>query len=797
MTVSSTGIDAVLQAQPPAFTSEQALEIGRGTFGIEASGALNLGSERDQTFMLTGSAETGIAVLKVSNVAEDPAMLDMEASAAWQVSRCDPGLTIALPRPRPAATSTPLPDGGRAAVSRHAADFRVRWTHRGAGHWVRAYDVLPGRIRLDPLTLLDPAMTAWGETTARLGLALRGFIHPRAIRRLPWDVQHAPSVRPMTAFIADPDARAAVTRVLDRYDSAVAPRWGLLRAQIIHSDLTSDNVLADDDGLITGIVDFGDMTHTALIADLAAVLDSLCGGREPADMFRVARLVIDGYERLLPLEPIELGLLGELWAARAAVTVAIGSWRAASGLEDPAFAERFADSALAMIDNLLSAGWATVARCLGADSTLLGSTGRIKELAERRDRVFGPAMEPLSYAEPIEMASASGVWMTDADGRRYLDMYNNVVCVGHAHPRVTGAVSRQWRSLNTNLRYLHASAVDLGERLIETCPDGLDTVLFVNSGSEANDLAWRLACWHTGNAGGLCTGFAYHGITAAMADFSPEVLPGARTPDHVQTWAPPDSYRGLHQDTTGFEAALGRLASHGYAPAAAILDSVLQSDGIYELETPYVRELVRLTHQAGGLWIADEVQGGHGRTGEAMWSFQRFGIVPDFVTLGKPMGNGQPVGAVITRRDLLERFARDTVFFSTFAGTQVSMAAAHAVLDVLADERVLPRTQAAGAELRAAVRAATTEFGCVGDIRGVGLANAIEIVTDRASKRPDPVTAAAVKNALRRHGVLVGTTGRSGNVLKVRPPLAFTQDLVRAFTAALTASLEDCRVSVA
>jgi 4-aminobutyrate aminotransferase-like enzyme len=180
-----------------------------------------------------------------------------------------------------------------------------------------------------------------------------------------------------------------------------------------------------------------------------------------------------------------------------------------------------------------------------------------------------------------------------------------------------------------------------------------------------------------------------------------------------------------------------------------------------------------------------------------MWSFQRFGIVPDFVTLGKPMGNGQPVGAVITRRDLLERFARDTVFFSTFAGNQVSMAAAHAVLDVLADERVLPRTQAAGAELRAAVRAATSEFGGVGDVRGVGLANAIEIVTDRASRRPDPVTAAAVKNALRRHGVLVGTTGRTGNVLKIRPPLAFTEDLVPVFTRALTASLEDCRVSVA
>ena len=299
-------------------------------------------------------------------------------------------------------------------------------------------------------------------------------------------------------------------------------------------------------------------------------------------------------------------------------------------------------------------------------------------------------MESLSYAEPIEMASASGVWMTDTSGRRYLDMYNNVVCLGHSHPRVASAVARQGRVLNTNMRYLHHAAIELGERLLATCPAGLDTVLFVNSGSEANDVAWRIARHHTGNAGGLCTDYAYHGITEAIAALSPETLPPGGLAAHVETWAPADAYRGLHLGTEGFVEALDRLRGKGIAPAATILDGVLQSDGVLDLDPAYVQELVRLTHAAGGLWIADEVQGGHGRTGEAMWSFERFGIDPDFVTLGKPMGNGQPVGAVITRRELAESFARDTVFFSTFGGNQVSMAAAHAVLDVLADEHVLP-----------------------------------------------------------------------------------------------------------
>jgi 4-aminobutyrate aminotransferase-like enzyme len=192
--------------------------------------------------------------------------------------------------------------------------------------------------------------------------------------------------------------------------------------------------------------------------------------------------------------------------------------------------------------------------------------------------------------------------------------------------------------------------------------------------------------------------------------------------------------------------------------------------------------------------VADEVQGGHGRTGEAMWSFERFGIEPDFVTLGKPMGNGHPVAAVITRREIAERMAEHTVVFSTFGGNQVSVAAAHGVLDVIADERVLPRVVDAGEALRAAVRAVVEPFDCVGDVRGMGLANAIELVTDRTSKRPDPAMAKAVRNGLRRHGALVGTTGRDVNILKVRPPLAFTAHHAPVFAAALEATLHElCR----
>jgi 4-aminobutyrate aminotransferase-like enzyme len=340
------------------------------------------------------------------------------------------------------------------------------------------------------------------------------------------------------------------------------------------------------------------------------------------------------------------------------------------------------------------------------------------------------------------------------------------------------------------MRYLHGSAIELAERLTATCPPSLDTVFFVNSGSEANDLAYRLATTVTGNIGGLCTTRAYHGVSHVIAPFSPETLRPEQLPDWLERWAPTDTYRGLHTDESSFRDALDRLAAKGLAPAMAILDGVLQSDGVYDLAPSLVQAWVRMTHEAGGLWVADEVQGGHGRTGEAMWSFERFGIEPDIVTLGKPMGNGHPVAAVITRRDIAERFAADTVFFSTFGGNQVSVAAAHAVLDVLRDERVLPRVVEAGDALRAAVREATADDERIGDVRGIGLANAIEIVCDRASKEPDAGTTDRIKNALRRHGVLVGTTGVHGNILKVRPPLAFTTREVPVFVDALRATLD-------
>ncbi|HEX6844834.1 MAG TPA: phosphotransferase, partial [Actinomycetota bacterium] len=345
-------MDEVLHTTPPRFDEGEAVEIAARTFGIAAATARNLGSERDQTFLLADPDGVGVAVMKVSNLAEDPATLDMEALAALHVHRVDPALGVALPWVAPDAD----PEQG---VDAYRAELRAD----DGAHWVRAYDVLPGASRIEPLDLSDAALAAWGETTARLGRAMRGFFHPRAQRTMLWDVQHALRVRPMLDDV-QPAKRAGVEAVLDRFEEVVVPVWPSLRAQCVHGDLTVDNALTDAAGLITGVIDFGDMSHSALAIDVASILDSLTAGREGDELIRSARLILDGYQRVTPLEPDELRLMGELWAARCAVTIAIGSWRAARGLEDRGFAERFNDVVIRSIETLLATGWEETAAAL-------------------------------------------------------------------------------------------------------------------------------------------------------------------------------------------------------------------------------------------------------------------------------------------------------------------------------------------------------------------------------------------------------------------------------------------------
>jgi 4-aminobutyrate aminotransferase-like enzyme/aminoglycoside phosphotransferase (APT) family kinase protein len=731
-TYDRSAVSSVLDSAPPQFTAKEAARIAADVFGVHGT-ASALGSERDQAFML----ESG--VLKISNTNEDEAVLDLEEAAIAHIAAVEPDLPVA-----------------RALAPR--ATFE--------GHHVRLFERRRGR-KAGP-ELDDAAVREIAAVHARLCLALRSFFHPAAGRELLWNVRAAPRLRPLLDEIPDPARRALVARMLDRYEERVLPQWERLRGQVVHGDFNLDNLLVDERGRVTGILDFGDCCQTALAADLAVALASLLRGRPPEDVFRVARIALDGFASRLPLEQLELELLGDLVAARLAAIVSISAWRSHRFPENAAYIEAWDDDSWRLLELLDELAPHEVTRKLGARR----SSTATPELARRRNETLGALLTPLTYARPVHVVRAEGVWIYEPDGHRLLDAYNNVPVVGHCHPRVTEAVVRQTRLAATNARYLAEPLVELAERLLATFPPeaALDTVLLVNSGSEANDLAWRLATGVTGHDGALVTENAYHGVTGATTALSPEDWPTPPPAAHVARIPPPGSGANI---AAALERIDGRLA-------ATFLDGSLMSDGIHVPETSELRLLVERTHAAGGLYVADEVQAGHGRLGPELWSFARHGIAPDVVTLGKPMGNGYPVAAVVTRRELAERFPYAGRTFSTFGGNPVAASAALAVLDVLADERLPEHAAGVGERLRTAV--VSLDKTDVVDVRGSGLLAGVQLSSSELAAR--------VTGELREAGILVGLTGKSEDVLKIRPPLVFADEHAELLVAALDRVLD-------
>jgi len=413
-----------------------------------------------------------------------------------------------------------------------------------------------------------------------------------------------------------------------------------------------------------------------------------------------------------------------------------------------------------------------------------------ESLIAARDRMLGPSYR-LFYERPVHLVRGAGTRLYDADGACYLDAYNNVASVGHCHPHVVEAVSRQLATLNTHTRYLHNGIVDYSERLLATMPDEIDQVMYACTGSEVNDLALRVAEMHTGAMGVIITIDAYHGNTAAVTAISPSIGGETALGAHVRTVPPPDSYRIGADDVArrfagDVAAAIADLQSAGVGLSCLIVDTIFSSDGIYP-DPSVLAPAVELVRRAGGVFIADEVQPGFARTGEAMWGFLRHGVAPDLVTLGKPMGNGLPIAAMAARADVLEAFARGVPYFNTFGGNPVTMAAAAAVLDVIEDEKLMVNAAEVGGRLRHELAGLAVGQARIGDVRGAGLYIGVEMITETGE--PDRAGARAVVNAMRERRVLISVCGHHGNVLKIRPPLVFSSSDVDWFCTEFASAL--------
>ncbi|MBT8767284.1 aspartate aminotransferase family protein [Metapseudomonas boanensis] len=403
-----------------------------------------------------------------------------------------------------------------------------------------------------------------------------------------------------------------------------------------------------------------------------------------------------------------------------------------------------------------------------------------RRLIERRERLLGPAYR-LFYERPLHTVRGEGVWLFDEQGRRYLDAYNNVASVGHCHPRVVEAICAQAARLNTHTRYLQEGILDYAEQLLATFPDGLDRVMFTCTGSEANDLALRIARHFTGGEGVIITRFAYHGVTGDISELSPSLGAGITLPAHARTVRAPDAYRlGAENVAATFaadvRAAIADLRANGIKPAALLLDGIFASDGVFADPAGFLAEAVAVARSEGLLYIADEVQSGFARTGATMWGFQRHAVQPDIVTLGKPMGNGQPIAGVVARAEVIERFGRSVRYFNTFGGNPVSCAAAKAVLDVIQEEGLQQRSAEIGGYLLQGFRRLAERHELIGDVRGAGMFFGIELVSNRETKEPAALVTRRIVNDLRERGVLISAAGPRENILKIRPLLAFKKE---------------------
>src|SRR4051812_5536436 len=384
-----------------------------------------------------------------------------------------------------------------------------------------------------------------------------------------------------------------------------------------------------------------------------------------------------------------------------------------------------------------------------------------QSLLERRFNVLG-RRSPLFYEKPLQLVRGEGVWVWDADGKRYLDAYNNVPHVGHCHPRVVEALRRQAGILNSHTRYLDETVVNYAEQLLSTFHPSLQRVFLTCTGSESNELALRIARETTGHMGVISTAFAYHGNTAAISQISSVFTPASKRGPYVRYVPVIDPYRQRAGRTDeqladaylqDLQQAIDDFERNGVKLAAVLFCTAFSSEGLPDVPRTYFPKVAAAAHAAGGLVIADEVQAGFGRFGSHMWGHDRHGMVPDIVTMGKPMGNGHPLAGVVTTAALMEDFTSQNMYFNTFGGNEVSAAAGLAVLDVLRDERLLENAQRVGSYVIAGVRALQKRHASIGDVRGKGMFFAVEMVTDQHTREPAAARTKFIVNAMRERGV--------------------------------------------
>jgi 4-aminobutyrate aminotransferase-like enzyme/Ser/Thr protein kinase RdoA (MazF antagonist) len=780
----------------PPLSPAEAARIALELYSLHAD-VRPLPGEYDDNFHLATSDGRAF-VLKIMHAAREDSFVDMQCRALAHLADRAPHL--ALPRVIPNFS-------GQLFAHMQTAD--------GARRIVWLLSFLPGSALAEVQPHSPELLESLGRLLAEMDAALLDFSHPAANRILKWDLSRSLWAFEKLPSVVDPQRRALAEHFLNLFEQEAVPRFHRLRRSVIYGDANDHNALVGPVSSrpreVVSVIDFGDM-HTGLtVAEPAvAAVYAILGKDDPIS---AAGSVLAGYHRRFPLNGDEIAVFFILMATRLAVSVINSAHRKSLIPDDPyvtvteapawAALERLARIPVLQANDRFFAATSSPRNTQSSDRT--GSTESLpsfeQSLSTRR-KLFSSNLS-LSYDRPLKIVRGWMQYLYDDTGRAFLDVYNNVPLVGHSHPRVVQAVQKQVALLNTNTRYLHDNILRYAQRLTALLPAPLRVCFFVNSGSEANELALRLARTHTGREDVIVLEHAYHGHTSTLIDISPYKFsgPGGKGQKpwvHVAPIA--DDYRGIYRRgesdlgkkyAAHVAAILEKLKREGRGVAAFIAETLPSVAGQIVFPPGYLSEVYKHVRAADAVCIADEVQVGFGRLGTHFWGFKTQDVVPDIAVFGKPIGNAFPLAAVVTTAEIAASFANGMEFFSTFGGNPVACAAGLAVLDVLEENHLQQNALEVGSQWLGDLRALQALYPAVGDVRGMGLFLGIDLVSDRDKRTPATALAHDVVNRLRDRGILAGTDGPHHNVLKLRPPLIFSAADAAFFTSTLSSILAE------
>ena len=762
----------------PQVTTAEAERIAARLYSLNVSAA-PLPSERDQNFLLSVSAASlqGLPgepdyddarfVLKIANSEEAFEILELQNRLIQFLG--DRDMSLMFPR---------------VVLTVAGNDIARIKTENGHEHFVRLFTWLEGVSFAEVKPHGRGLLVSLGRALAQMDAALTEFSHPAAHREFYWDLRNASTARYYGSLLPH-RGRIIVERFFTEWEQI---NWSDLRFSIIHNDANDYNILiSPHNQRVAAILDYGDVVHTATVCDLAIALAYVM--LDKPDPLGAAAQVVAAYHETYPLTDSEIDVLYTLAVTRLCCSVCYAAQQTRAA-PDNEYLNISNAPAWALLETLstIPVEWPRQMFRYACGLPVIGRQSSQpkrsrEELLASREKHLGPSLS-IAYRSPLHIVCGSRQYLYDSEGRRYLDCVNNVAHVGHSHPRVVRAANEQMALLNTNTRYLHEDLVEYVERLVATLPDPLNVVYLVCSGSEANELALRLARAHTGREDVIVINTAYHGNTNTMVDLSPYKFdgPGGRgCPSYVHKIPMPDVYRGPHRGPEAgklyanhIRETLRRIGDQGRGLAAFFGESALSCGGQIILPPGYLKDSYQAVRDVGGVCVADEVQTGFGRAGSHFWMFETQGVIPEIVTMGKPIGNGHPLAAVVTTTKIARSFANGMEYFNTFGGNPVSCAVGLAVLDVIRDEELQQNAFEIGAYLRHGLQQLQEKHALVGDVRGLGLFMGIELVRNRETLEPARSEAAQIVEQMKERGVLLSTDGPLHNVIKIKPPLVFS-----------------------